>query len=329
MSVPNSILSVLLVVVWLFVLVPMFVNRRPKVMTVSQTALSTRVLFRGGLDKLRHRIRPGIAGDTPLASEDEEFEEESTARRPVAEVFADTAPRSRDMDLDIADEAGFVEDDAPPRRIRERQAREADFAEDDSRNNSGSRDDSGVDDAEVVSIREAEDRRRPDLDEENLEHLAHRLGRGGYNPTMDATAREQRYASRQRLVLGLLIALIAASVLAFTMTSLVWYVAGAIAVVLVGYLAYLRRQVRIEEQIRSRRMARYARSQAPRQGEAQARRPHPEQYRPDRPEQGEHAPPRATRRPQGPRVVAVDEDDPDFVFLSSPQESGLRRASGQ
>ncbi|MGL6236762.1 MAG: divisome protein SepX/GlpR [Segniliparus sp.] len=307
MSVPNSILSVLLVVVWLFVLVPMFVNRRPKVMTVSQTALNTRVLFRGGLDKLKHRIRPGVAGEAPIEREDDE-EEGSTARRPVAEVFAD-----EHEDLEAADEAEFVEDaefvesDGPPRRAREEEV---------------------VDEAEIVAIRDADDRFEDqddlsELEEERLEHVAHRLGRGGYNPTADASARAQRYAVRQRIVLALLISFVAATVLAFAMTPLVWYAAGAIAATLVGYLAYLRRQVRIEERIRARRMARFARSQNPRLDVAPG--PRAERRGPERAEQTA----RPVKKGRGPQVVAIDDDDPDFADLPSPSHGLLRRASGE
>lgn len=302
MSVPNSILSVLLVVVWLFVLVPMFVNRRPKVMTVSQTALNTRVLFRGGLDKLKHRIRPGIADESPIEHEDEDGENGS-ARRPVAEVFAE-----EHEELEVADEAEFVEDDAPARRIREEEI---------------------VDEAEIVAV---DDRRGQgegqddpaDSEEERLEHVAHRLGRGGYNPTADASARAQRYAVRQRIVLGLLISLVAATVLAFAMTPLVWYAVGAIAATLVGYLSYLRRQVRIEEQIRARRMARFARSQNSRTGPAAAD-PRPERREQPRPAQAQ----RPSKKARGPQVVAIDDDDPDFAFLPSPNHGILRRASGE
>ncbi|EFV13197.2 gephyrin-like molybdotransferase receptor GlpR [Segniliparus rugosus] len=308
MSVPNSILSVLLVVVWLFVLVPMFVNRRPKVMTVSQTALNTRVLFRGGLDKLKHRIRPGVAGDAPVEREEEDEEEASTARRPVAEVFAE----EHDEDFEVADEAEFVEDDVPPRRAREEEI---------------------VDEAEIVAIADtaeadeySELEEQDELEDEQLARLAHRLGRGGYNPTADASARAQRYAVRQRIVLGLLISLIAAAVLAFAMSSLVWYAVAAIATALVGYLAYLRRQVRIEERIRARRMARFARTQHTR-GEAEPARRAPAPQR--EPGRSERAAQRPAKKARGPQVVAIDDDDPDFADLPSPHEGRLRRASGE
>ncbi|ADG96989.1 conserved hypothetical protein [Segniliparus rotundus DSM 44985] len=320
MSVPNSILSVLLVVVWLFVLVPMVVNRRPKVMTVSQAALNTRVLFRGGLDKLKHRVRPGLAAES---FEEEEDEEGGGARRPVAEVFADAddaesaesaeSPQDND-DYEVADEAEFIEDDVPPRRQRE---------------------DEPVDDAEVVAVRDRRHAAHDDEDaqareEAELQQLAHRLGRGGYNPNADASARAHRYAVRQRFVLGLIVSLVAATVLAFAMSPLVWYAVAVIAATLVGYLAYLRRQVRIEEQIRARRMARFARSRGPEHAERAAPRPRAERRGSQR---GETAPGesarRAARKARGPRVVAIDEDDPDFVDLPSPHDGVLRRASGQ
>ncbi|ORM30241.1 gephyrin-like molybdotransferase receptor GlpR [Williamsia sp. 1135] len=54
---PNSLLWVCLVAIWLFVLVPMVVKSRPTVRKTSDTALSTRVLHRGGLTMARTKRR--------------------------------------------------------------------------------------------------------------------------------------------------------------------------------------------------------------------------------------------------------------------------------
>ncbi|WP_207843210.1 divisome protein SepX/GlpR [Williamsia soli] len=58
---PNSLLWVCLVAIWLFVLVPMVVKSRPTVRKTSDTALSTRVLHRGGrtMARTKRRIASG------------------------------------------------------------------------------------------------------------------------------------------------------------------------------------------------------------------------------------------------------------------------------
>ena len=50
------------------------------------------------------------------------------------------------------------------------------------------------------------------------------------------------------------------AVLAFTVSADLWWACGSSAVVTILYLAYLRRQTRIEEQVRRRRQQRMARS---------------------------------------------------------------------
>lgn len=54
---PNSLLWIGLVVVWLFVLVPMLASKRPRIRQTSDAALATRVLHRGD----RRRVQRGPA----------------------------------------------------------------------------------------------------------------------------------------------------------------------------------------------------------------------------------------------------------------------------
>ena len=58
---PNSLLWVCLVAIWLFVLVPMVVKSRPTVRKTTDAAMSTRVLYRGGraIAKTRRRMAAG------------------------------------------------------------------------------------------------------------------------------------------------------------------------------------------------------------------------------------------------------------------------------
>lgn len=86
----------------------------------------------------------------------------------------------------------------------------------------------------------------------------YRPGRGGFNPEAAALAARARYAFRQRVVLTLLVLVVVSALAAVLLASWVWWPHALLDLALVGYLAYLRRQVRLEEQIRERRAARMA-----------------------------------------------------------------------
>jgi hypothetical protein len=90
----------------------------------------------------------------------------------------------------------------------------------------------------------------------------YRPGRGGYDPEAAALAARERYLFRQRVVLGLLLGTVATLLLGLVASSVFWWMHAALDGALVGYLGYLRRQVRIEEEVRRRRAARMAGSRA-------------------------------------------------------------------
>jgi len=86
-----------------------------------------------------------------------------------------------------------------------------------------------------------------------------RPGRGGYDAEAAAAAAQARYVVRQRLVLGLVLLAVATGLLAGGLhVAGGWYLHAAVDLCLVGYLVYLRRQVRVEQAIRARRAARMA-----------------------------------------------------------------------
>lgn len=91
----------------------------------------------------------------------------------------------------------------------------------------------------------------------------YRPGRGGYDPEAAELTARARYAMRQRIVLGLLVAVAVTVVLALAVSPAFWWAHGAVDLGLVGYLVYLRRQVRMEEAIRARRAARMAGTRRP------------------------------------------------------------------
>ena len=92
--------------------------------------------------------------------------------------------------------------------------------------------------------------------EDDLRDRPFRPGRGGYDPEAAALAARAKYSFRQRVVIGLLAVAVASVVLALTMSATWWWALAASVTSLAGYLAYLRRQVRIEEEVRYRRVTR-------------------------------------------------------------------------
>ena len=153
------------------------------------------------------------------------------------------------------------------------------------------------------------------VDDEALRPTPRRRGRGGYDPEAAEATRAYKYRQRRRVTLVLAAATVLFTLLAFLLVSWLWVGAVISVVLLAGYLTYLRRQVKIEAQIRQRRMERLQRA------------------RQIRPEYGRGRPPgRAGRSAAGPgrTVVDLDDDDPGFDHLE-PYEPPVtyRRAAGQ
>ncbi len=91
----------------------------------------------------------------------------------------------------------------------------------------------------------------------------YRPGRGGYDAEAAALAADARYAFRQRVVLAMLVVALVTGVLAAVTFPWLWWPHAAVDLALVGYLVYLRRQVRMEEAIRQRRAARIVGTRRP------------------------------------------------------------------
>jgi membrane protein implicated in regulation of membrane protease activity len=185
------------------------------------------------------------------------------------------------------------------------------------------------------------------------ERAAYRPGRGGFDPEAAEMAARAKYSFRQRIVVILLaIAVITAAVAGFVM-PLVWWGHAAVDVVLVGYLVYLRRQVRIEEEIRQRRLARFNSSRAPRRST-----PRPsaststsasvsapvadvveaapvedvedvDVVEPVRRDVVERRPSPTSRVRRSAVVVDLDDEDPAFEELDEPGTGPYRRAVGE
>jgi hypothetical protein len=158
----------------------------------------------------------------------------------------------------------------------------------------------------------------------------YRPGRGGFDPEAAEIAARAKYAFRQRVVLALiLLALVTAGGAGF-LSVMLWWGHGAVDIALVSYLAYLRRQVRIEDDIRQRRLARLRSAR---------RRPIPRREVRDEYEVAEESrrelvgierrPSPASRMRGRAVVVDLDDEDPEFHELDDPSRLPFRRAVGE
>ncbi|KDN16232.1 divisome protein SepX/GlpR [Amycolatopsis rifamycinica] len=180
----------------------------------------------------------------------------------------------------------------------------------------------------------------------------YRPGRGGFDPEAAEIAARAKYSFRQRVVVILLVLAVISGLVAGFLFPLAWWGHGAIDVALVGYLVYLRRQVRIEEEIRQRRLARFNSTRTPRrpsspaptgsvgsagsassagsaEEEEHAQAEDVEVVEPVRREVVERRPSPTSRVRRSAVVVEVDDEDPAFEELDEPGTGPFRRAVGE
>ena len=168
----------------------------------------------------------------------------------------------------------------------------------------------------------------------------YRPGRGGFDPEAAALAARAKYVRRQRIVLTMLFAAVATGLAGAFVTSLAWWVHGAVDLTLAGYLTYLRRQVRIEEDVRSRRLARLSGAREDQIDDYDYDRDAPagddhladESYADDEPEDDRRRDPRRAPQPAHAAnavVVEIDDEDPMFDELDERTWEPYRRAVGE
>jgi hypothetical protein len=166
-----------------------------------------------------------------------------------------------------------------------------------------------------------------------------RPGRGGFDPEAAAVIAKAKYAFRQRVVLAMIVGAIVTAVAAAVVFPALWWPHGVLDLMLVSYLGYLRRQVRIEQEIRERRLARMGtvrRTHAhphinrPAPTAAHTADPDPEPDHPRR-EPIAHTPRRYANptNPPGTVIVDPDDEDPAFEDLDDPANLPYRRAVGE
>jgi hypothetical protein len=384
--VPSSVVFAALVLAWLVVLVPVVARRRQMVPRYADADLSARVLPRtAGAPLIEEAPVTTTQADgrtggerTVVAGAPHGATAVSAGTATALAERADETPEAVDAELDLDAERDDLDDldqvddpddvDEAPRAGRERVLpRRAPEAErDDDRYDDAYdeyEDDEYEDDDEYEAYGDApygeDDDLRDDLrDEEPVgrELRPYRPGRGGFDPDAAEAAAHARYAFRQRVALGLIAVAVLSALAAMVVSSAMWWLHAVADVALVGYLVFLRRQTRIEEEVRVRRAARLSgerralEARRERQAEHDARMASlraedwidaeedpddldDDRYGVDRYE-AEVAPRWAAPRTPPPAVpedlelVDDTDDDPAFHDLDGERSYGYRRAAG-
>ncbi|WP_216209813.1 divisome protein SepX/GlpR [Amycolatopsis aidingensis] len=301
---PSSLIIVALAAAWLVVLVPMIARKRQEIARTNDSALAARVVRSGrGNGAFVSRREEFALSENAQSERDTPVEDEDTPG--VAHYDAGDVDDPADLDEDFED--GFDAD-----------------LDDDLED---------LPDEEPMAPEEpARQRATGGSDRAAGAGRQYRPGRGGFDPEAAEIAARAKYAYRQRVVVALLLVAVVTGVLAGFLLPVLWWLHGAVDLVLVGYLVYLRRQVRIEEEIRQRRMARlnasgHAARPEPREAPASApARPTP----PRRDIPGVERKPMPTARTrQNAVVVDPDDEDPAFHELDEPGSVPFRRAAGE
>ncbi len=340
-SIPQSLLWISLVVLWLFVLVPMLISKRDAVRRTSDVALATRVLNTARGARLLRRGRPAAGhrsdpdwqhSDDDLDDDlDEELQAESTERAVVrtaaVDIETDSEPDYLDVDVveedsgalpvgaSIGDTEAEAEESVQPQTQTHElpldfgDAPEADEPED------GYEPDGTEDEYEYEYVADSSGLEAPsDADLQLADSLS--AARRRRYEARAAMIDARKYKFRKRVLVVMAALLVASAAASFTLASAAWWACGAIGVVTVLYLAYLRRQTRIEERLRRRRVQRLARSRLGVENTD---------------DREFDVVPSRLRRP-GSVVLEIDDEDPVFEHLDyAPfaREFDLPHAAGQ
>jgi hypothetical protein len=340
-SIPQSLLWISLVVLWLFVLVPMLISKRDAVRRTSDVALATRVLNGGKAAHLLRRKRPAAGHhsdpDWQPSAEDSDELDDDLDREPersvvVAAAVAETEePDYLDVDIveedsgalpvgaSAAEEVQDVQDVAEPVAEPE-PARELDDPEDLVEVDTPEvRDEAPEPDGTADEYEYVADSSGLEAPSDTDLHLAESMSaarRRRYESKTAAAVSARKYKFRKRMVSLLMLALVASAAAAFLLAPSAWWVCGSVGAITLLYLAYLRRQTRIEERLRRRRAQRMARSRlgVENTGDREL-----------------DVVPSRLRRP-GAAVLEIDDEDPVFEHLDdapSARDFDLPRAAGQ
>jgi hypothetical protein len=315
-SVPQSLLWISLVVLWLFVLVPMLISKRDAVRRTSDVALATRVLNSAAGARLLRRTGPaaGHRSDPdwqPQESSDlDDEDDDSLAARPVAQGAAVTAA----VESTDSGDDGSGECDAEP--VAEQQTAAAEIGEAEVDRTDGDEADDETDD-DAAQYEYVDDTSGIEVAAEpSTVATAVSARRHRYASKSAAAVSARKFRFRRRMVMTMALSMLASALVAYLVTPTAWWVCGGACVVTALYLVYLRRQTRIEQRLRRRRMQRVARS---RLGVENA---YDREF---------DVVPARLRRP-GAVVLEIDDEDPIFEHLdyaSFARHYDLPRAAGQ
>ncbi|BBY34516.1 hypothetical protein BST33_10640 [Mycolicibacter minnesotensis] len=393
-SIPQSLLWISLVVLWLFVLVPMLVSKRDAVRRTSDVALATRVLTSGSSARLLKRGGPAAghrsdpdwrhsADDLDDIDEVDEAEGEhaeggSRVFVAAAAVFVATteAQVGEQAELDYLDVDVVAEDSgelllsdaglaaeaqaaqARARALAQAQAHAAAEAEalaaqeaamaaealaakaepepasdEDEYEAAGEEplaetetetetEADGETEAEAYEYEYVEDSSGLEPEAESSRSRVSGVSARGRRPRADTAAvvSARKYEFRKRVLMSLAVVLVLSTLTAFTVAPSAWWICAGAAGATVLYLGYLRRQTRIEQQVRARRARRTER---------------PRTQRPSAHSDAFEVVPSRLRRP-GVAVLEIDDEDPEFEHLEYTSSAGrygwrdnLARAAGQ
>ena len=310
-SIPQSLLWISLVVLWLFVLVPMLVSKRDAVRRTSDVALATRVLNSATAARLIKRGGPaaGHRSDPDWQPEEDEYDddledvdddetEDASPSRVVtvsaAALVEDAAPDHPEFDVvDPDSEALPLSATAEVDKTAEDTDTEVDLAVEYDDEGEAFDDDADqyeyIDDTSGIPIAEESPMiATPAFDR-----------RHRYDADKAAAVVARKYAARKRVLMLMALTLVLSAATAFLLTSAAWWFFSVESAVTVLYLGYLRRQTRIEERVRRRRMQRMARSQLG------VENTYDREY---------EVVPSRLRRP-GAVVLEIDDEDPIFEHL--------------
>ncbi len=338
-SVPQSLLWISLVVLWLFVLVPMLISKRDAVRRTSDVALSTRVLNSAAGLRLRRRFGPaaGHRSDPdwqPLDSHDTypdddlDDDEDDVARAGSAVVTVAVAAK-----VELTEQSGH---DDEPMTIPVGSTEVTDqmlavvvdqvesVVEQVESVAAGDTVDRGVVDGEPAepdtdSYEYVEDTSGLEAEDEpqtTVTPVAPRRRRYDSETAAAAAVSARKFRFRRRAVTTMVLSLAVSAALAHLVAPALWWLCGGVAGVNLFYLAYLRRQTRIEQRLRRRRQQRMARSRFGVENTY---------------DQELDVVPSRLRRP-GSVVLEIDDEDPVFEHLDgAPLAHGydLPRAAGQ
>jgi hypothetical protein len=272
-SIPQSLLWISLVVLWLFVLVPMLVSKRDAVRRTSDVALATRVLNSATAARLIKRGGPaaGHRSDPDWQPEEDEYDDDHDN---VDDDESEDASPSRVVTVSAAS----VEDAAP-------EYLEFDVADPDSEalpvSASAEVDDETAEDTDTevnLAVEYDDEGEAFDDDADQYEYIDDTSGipigeepprkatpafdrRYRYDADKAAAVVARKYAARKRVLMVMALTLVLSAATAFLVTAAAWWFFSVVSAVTVLYLGYLRRQTRIEARVQRRRMQRMARSQ--------------------------------------------------------------------